>query len=89
MAVEYLVIKELQTDGIPEHEAMAALNEIDIHGQLIDHPFTVKYHDSFVSGTKINIVMEFCQNGDLQGFLRGKRCANRPMPETQVVKLFI
>lgn len=68
---------------------MAALNEIDIHGQLIDNPFTVKYHDSFVAGTRINIVMEFCQNGDLQGFLRGKRCANRPMPETQVVKLFI
>ena len=50
---------------MPKREALQALVEIDIHGQLANVPFTVNYVDSFVSGTKINIVMEFCQNGDL------------------------
>ena len=75
--LEYLVIKELQTDIMPKREALQALNEIELHGQLVDHPYTVKYHDSFISETKVNIVMEFCQNGDLQGLLRTKRCTNR------------
>ena len=77
--LEYLVIKELQTDIMPKREALQALNEIELHGQLVDHPYTVKYHDSFISETKVNIVMEFCQNGDLQGLLRTKRCTNRPI----------
>ena len=76
---ECLVIKELYTDLMPKREALQALIEIDIHGQLIDHPYTVQYRDSFISGTKVCIVMEFCQNGDLQGLLRGKRCANRQL----------
>ena len=59
-APEFLVVKELQTDIMPKREALQALNEIDVHGQLQDHPYTVKYHDSFISGTKVNIVMEYC-----------------------------
>ena len=50
---------------MPKREALQALNEIDVHGQIADHPYTVKYHDSFISDTKVNIVMEYCPNGDL------------------------
>ena len=74
---------------MPRREALQALNEIDVHGQLVDHPYTVKYYDSFISGTKVNIVMEFCQNGDLQGLLRSKRCTNRPIQESHVLKILI
>ena len=45
---------------MPRREALQAMTEIDIHGQLIENPFTVKYYDSFISGTRVNIVMEFC-----------------------------
>ena len=86
---QLLVIKELQTDMMPRWEAIQAMTEIDIHGQLAEHPYTVKYHDSFIAGTKVNIVMEFCPNGDLQEMLRGKRCAKRSLPETQVNKFLI
>ena len=50
---------------MPEHEALQALMEIDIHGQLGASPYTVRYFDSFVAGVKVNIVMEYCPNGDL------------------------
>ena len=56
-----LVIKELQTDEMPRREALQTMNEIDLHGQLANVPFVVKYIDSFISGqNKVNIVMEFC-----------------------------
>ena len=65
-ARELLVIKELQTDRMPQKEALQALNEIEIHGRLSQCPYIVKYLDSFISGeNKVNIVMEYCQGGDL------------------------
>lgn len=84
-----LVIKELQTDMMPRWEAIQAMTEIDIHGQLAEHPYTVKYHDSFIAGTKVNIVMEYCPNGDLQEMLRSKRCAKRSLPEAQAITFLI
>lgn len=79
---DYLVVKELQTDIMPKREALQALNEIEIHARLANSPYIVKYYDSFISGTKVNIIMEHCPNGDLQGLLRTKRCANRPITES-------
>jgi NIMA (never in mitosis gene a)-related kinase len=74
---------------MPKSEALQAMTEIDIHGQLTQCPFTVKYHDSFISGAKVNIVMEFCPNGDLQEFLRRKRSLNRQLPESLVLKILL
>ena len=58
------MIKELYTDLMPKHAALQAMEEIQILGSL-NSPFVVKYIDSFVCEQKVNIIMEFCQNGDL------------------------
>jgi serine/threonine protein kinase len=50
---------------MPKKEALAAMDEIDILAQLTESEQIVKYYDSFVSGTKVNIVMEYCDDGDL------------------------
>ena len=84
----YWVIKELQTHAMPKQEALRVLNEIDIHGQL-DSPFIVKYIDSFITGTKVDIVLEHCQSGDLQVLLRNKLENKRPLSETLILKFFI
>jgi len=44
--------------------------------------------DSFVSGTKVNIVMEFCENGDLATHLTAKG-KGKGLPENTVWKYFI
>ena len=63
---------------MPQKEALQALNEIEIHGRLSKCPYIVKYLDSFISEeNKVNIVMEFCQGGDLQCMLRTRRQNNR------------
>ena len=66
------------------------MNEIDIVGQLENCPYVVKYVDSFISGkNKVNIVMEYCKGGDLQGVLRARRQNNRPLPEATIVRYLL
>lgn len=49
---------------MPKHAAYQAMEEITILGSL-NSPFIVKYIDSFVCEKKVNIIMEFCESGDL------------------------
>ena len=58
------MIKELYTDLMPKKYALLAMEEITILGSL-NSPYIVGYIDSFVSSTKVNIIMEYCENGDL------------------------
>lgn len=36
----------------------------------INSPYIVKFYDSFTDRNQINIIMEFCENGDLGIFLK-------------------
>ena len=54
----------------------------------VDSPYIVKYYDSFVSEkTKINIIMEFCDHGDLHSYL--KKLNGKHLSENGVWKFFI
>ncbi len=65
------MIKELQTDLMPKEAAFQAMEEIPMLGSL-SSPFVVGYIDSFISDEKVNIIMEFCEGGDLQGLIESK-----------------
>ena len=40
----------------------------------MDSPYIVKYFDSFISNNKrVNIVMEYCEHGDLHKLLRKRK----------------
>lgn len=47
----------------------------------------VKLYDTFVTDQKINIIMEFCENGDLG--LHLKRQMGRALPEARIWKFII
>ena len=49
--------------------------------------YVVRYYDSFVNRDSINIIMEYCENGDVGKFL--KKQMNRPLDETRIWKFFI
>jgi len=36
----------------------------------LSHPFIVRYQDSFTEDNTLNIVMEYCDNGDLAQHLK-------------------
>jgi serine/threonine protein kinase len=53
----------------------------------LNHPNIVKYHDCYMDAVYINIVMEYCNGGDLAGLIKGRE--GRLMPEDEVMSLFV
>jgi serine/threonine protein kinase len=49
---------------MPREKALEQLMEVELLASL-DSPYIVGYYDSFIEGTMINIIMEFCSLGDL------------------------
>jgi len=66
-----LVIKEIDTSTLrADYEA---LGEINVMARM-SSPYIVKYFDSFITDNKkVNIVMEFCEHGDLHKLLRKRK----------------
>ncbi|KAK2946349.1 putative G2-specific protein kinase fin1 [Blattamonas nauphoetae] len=56
--------------------------------QLFNSPFIVKYHESFMDRNTLYIIMEYCDDGDLNGyFVQCKKKCIR-IPEDQVLNWF-
>ena len=49
--------------------------------------YVVRYYDSFVKKDSINIIMEYCECGDIGKYL--KKQMNRPLDEDKIWKFFI
>jgi NIMA (never in mitosis gene a)-related kinase len=66
------------------------MEEIPMLGSL-SSPFVVGYIDSFISDEKVNIIMEFCEGGDLQGLIESKAVLSSSfsIPELQIWRHFI
>lgn len=80
------MIKEIDTTKMTEKESLAAIEEIELHGRC-NSPYIVKYYDSFLDNMgRINIVMEYCSNGDLHTYLSNR---TRHLSEATIWKLFI
>ena len=63
-----------------------AINEVNILASL-NHPYIVKYYDSFIENKTLHIVMEFCDKGDLAGVIRAQM--GRLLPEAKIWKFLI
>lgn len=87
MSRKIYVVKQVDTSGMSKKQSFEAMEEINIMG-IVDSPYIVKYYDSFVSDlTKINILMEFCEHGDLHSFL--KKLQGKHLTENRIWKFFI
>ena len=53
----------------------------------LNSPYIVKYYDSFTDKNNINIIMEYCENGDLGIHL--KKQMGKALPEQKIWKFFI
>jgi serine/threonine protein kinase len=63
------VIKSVRIVELSLKEQQNAINEVTILSQL-ESPFVVQYLDSFISGKSLHMVMEYCNQGDLQGLIK-------------------
>lgn len=80
------VMKQINISQLNSAFKTSALNEVKILSSL-DNPYVVKYFDSFVEKNLLNIVMEYCEGGDLANHIRGQ--LGRPLPENKIWKFFI
>lgn len=86
-----VVIKQVCSMSAEQLEE--ARREGEILAQL-DHPNVVAFYDSFVEtddveGNCLNIVMEYCDGGDLDAAIKRRRTLGRPFAELHVMRIFV
>lgn len=80
------VLKQIDTSRMSASQRKEAVHEATILSRL-NSPHIVKYYDSFTDKNNINIIMEYCENGDLG--LHLKRQMGKALPEQKIWKFFI
>ncbi|PHJ25401.1 serine threonine protein kinase [Cystoisospora suis] len=79
------VIKSIDVTRMSPKERQSCITEVQLLARL-EHPFVVKYLDSFMDGNFLKIVMNYCADGDLAGVI-DKRCQSQvPFKESQILR---
>ena len=82
----YYVIKQINLEGLSVEVKQSFKNEATILSK-IKSEFVVKYIESFEENNFFNIVMEYCEGGDLEKFLLERK--KIPLNDNFIWKLFI
>ena len=82
---EPLVLKEVSMKGMNAREQKSTMNEVDILKRL-DHPNIIAFHESFVDGDTLCVVMEYAPGGDLSHAIAMQKKTGKRFPETTVLR---
>ena len=80
------VIKQISLENLSPSEKEEVKQEANLLSQ-IKSDFVVKYFDSFEENNCLNIVMEYCEGGDLEHLLKQRN--KIPLNDNFIWKLFI
>ncbi|KAK9914866.1 hypothetical protein WJX75_001495 [Coccomyxa subellipsoidea] len=81
------VAKIMHDRGMTDKARVEAQNEVAVLASL-DHPNVVKYYECFAErGNQVKIVMELCEDGDLDGFLKAQ--GGRHLSEEEIMHKFV
>lgn len=80
-----LVWKELNYGKMSEREKQMLVSEVNILREL-QHPNIVRYYDRVIDRdfSKIFIVMEYCEGGDIATLIRNSRKDKNQLPEDMI-----
>ena len=80
-----LVWKELNYGKMSEREKQMLVSEVNILREL-HHPNIVRYYDRIIDRdfSKIFIVMEFCEGGDIATMIKNSRKEKNQLPEDMI-----
>ena len=80
-----LVWKELNYGKMSEKEKQMLVSEVNILREL-SHPNIVKYYDRVIdrSATRIYIVMEYCEGGDISTLIKNSKKEKQFLPEDMI-----
>ena len=82
------VIKQISLNGLADYQINQVYAEAKILS-LIKSKYVVKYYESFLEDDNLNIVMEYCDNGDLCNYLNEQKKKSIPLKEDLIWKIFI
>ena len=82
------VIKQISLIGLTDIQINQVCSEAKILS-LIKSKYVVKYYESFLEDDNLNIVMEYCDNGDLCNYLNKQKNKSRPLNEDLIWEIFI
>ena len=82
------VLKQISLIGLISSQKEEVKLEAKVLSK-IKSQYVVKYYDSFEEDGKLNIIMEYCDNGDLNDFLERHKLTKHLLPENLVWKIFI
>jgi serine/threonine protein kinase len=72
---------------------LSALKEVQSLIQLASHDMknvnVIRYEDSFVSNSRLYIITEYCENGDLSREIRRRQEQQQPFSEGEVMEVFV
>ncbi|KAJ3214049.1 hypothetical protein HDU81_001795, partial [Chytriomyces hyalinus] len=85
---QLLVRKEIDYGKMTEKEKKQLVAEVNILREL-RHPNIVRYYERFVDrpGSRIYIIMEWCEGGDLAGIIKQCKKENKRLPEDVIWNL--
>ena len=80
-----LVWKELHYGKMSEREKQMLVSEVNILREL-QHPNIVRYYDRIIDRdfSKIFIVMEYCEGGDIATMIKNSRKEKNQLPEDMI-----
>ena len=55
----------------------------------ISHPHIIKYYKHFVEGDYLYIIVEFVENGDIEGFIKAHKTFKKYIPEEELWSIFL
>jgi NIMA (never in mitosis gene a)-related kinase len=82
------VIKEIVVGHLKPAERDAAKQEAEVLRQMTHSNITM-YIESFVEGSKLYIVMEHADGGDLSGAIQRRAATGSRWPEHEVMFIFV
>ncbi|CAF0885323.1 unnamed protein product [Adineta ricciae] len=85
---EKKVLKEIYVGDTSPNESLDAEHEATILSRL-RHPNIVRFYDSFIDGSNFCIVTEYCEDGDLDQYLKSLRKQRSRLQMDQVIDLFL
>ena len=80
------VLKVVDYSQMSSEEITSAVLECTVLAK-VHSEYVCKYYDSFYEAQYINIVMEFCESGDLQQYIKAQN--KKPLDENTIWRLFI
>ena len=82
------VIKEIVVGHLKQSERDAAEQEAKVLSQMTHSNITM-YIESFIEGSKLYIVMEHADGGDLTAAVKRRAGSGMKWPENEVMRIFV